>query len=126
MLFYVPVWEAASPSPAGPLSQLGAGVHFKLLGFPLMLFITHTVATWSFRNRRRQLRWCNINILLFLLFLFSAFFILETEQHALADLHFSELKLGFYLPLLGIVFNLLARRGIRSDEAFFRRLQRRQ
>lgn len=124
LLFYVPVWEASHPLPPHRMSSLSAGLNFKLLGFPLMLFITHTIATWSFRNHRRQLRWCNINIMLFLLFLGAVFFILNAEPGFFAGFHFGDLKLGFYLPLLGIVFNLLARHGIRNDEALMRSVHR--
>ncbi|MCS6991147.1 MAG: DUF4293 domain-containing protein [Chitinophagales bacterium] len=122
LLFYVPVWQTASPSPTDRLTALGAGINFKLLGFPLMLFISHTIATWSFKNRRRQLRWCNINIMLFLLFLLAAFIILESENQIFFELNWRDLKLGFYLPFLGILFNVLARRGIRRDEQLIRNM----
>ncbi len=124
LLFYFPVWQVDNTHQQFALDIVGAGVNFHLLGFPLFLFITHAVATWSFKNRKRQLRFCNINILLFLLFLLSALVILQVENHIFSDWHMADFKLGFYLPLLGIVFNLMARQGIRRDEALIESLRR--
>ena len=124
LLLYFPVWEVASSMTTSGMETVGAGTHFYLLGFPPVMFITHTYATFSYKNRRRQKHLCNINILLFIIFLIAAVVILQIENQVLQNLNPGDFRLGAALPLIGIVFNIMARNAIKKDEELIRSMDR--
>ncbi len=124
LLLYFPVWEISSGGSAQGMDTIGAFTHPYLLGFPPLLFITHAIAIFSFKKRKRQLRFCNITILLFSLFLVAALIILQIENNISSNFHFGDFKLGAVLPLIGIIFNSMAKRGIKKDEELIRSMNR--
>jgi len=124
LLLYFPVWQITPGNIAEGMDNVGAGTHFYLLGFPPVMFITHAISIFSFRNRKRQLRFCNINILLFIIFLIAALIILQAENQVFENLHPGDFKFGAVLPLMGIIFNLMAKGGIRKDEKLIRSMDR--
>jgi hypothetical protein len=124
LLLYFPVWQLAEGSPLPGMDIIGAGTHFYLLGFPPVIFITHAIAIWSFKNRRRQIRLCNINMMLFILFLVAALVIIQVENGGLSDFHAGSFKVGALLPVLGIIFNFMARGRIKKDEELVRSMDR--
>lgn len=124
MLLYFPVWKIGGGSVATGMDEVGAGTHFYLLGFAPVLFITHAIAVYSFRNRKKQLRICNINILLFVVYLLAAIIILQVENQIFTFFNPSNFRIGFLLPLIGIFMNWLAKKGIRKDEELIRSMDR--
>ncbi len=124
LLLYLPVWQVSSGGVTEGMDVIGAGTHFYLLGFPPVIFVTHAVAIFSFKNRKRQLRLCNINIMLFILFLVAAIVILQVENHVFQNFHPGDFKFGAVLPLIGIILNLMAKAGIRKDEELIRSMDR--
>lgn len=124
LLLYFPVWQALPGIEATGMEQIGAGTHFFLLPIPAILFLTHAYAIWSFKKRKRQLRLCGINITLFILFVISALIIVQTERNVFDNFNISEFRMGFILPLIGIIFNFTARRGIKKDEELIRSMDR--
>ena len=124
LLLYFPFWEIAAGSVAQGMDTIGASTHFYLLGFPPVIFVTHAIAIFSFKNRKRQLRFCNINILLFILYVIVGLIILQIENNVFSNFHLGDFKLGAVLPLIGIILNLIARRGIKKDEELIRSMNR--
>ena len=124
LLLYFPVWQITPGSIAEGMDTVGAGTHFYLLGFPPVIFITHAIAIFSFKNRKRQIRLCNINMLLFIIFMVAAIVILQVENQVMENLHLGDFRLGSALPLLGIIFNLMAKRNISKDEELIRSMDR--
>jgi cytochrome c biogenesis factor len=124
LLLYFPVWQITPGSIAEGMDSIGAGTHFYLLGFPPVIFVTHAIAIFSFKKRKRQIRLCNINVLLFIIFLMAALIILQVENQVLENLHVGDFRLGAMLPLIGIIFNLMAKRNIKQDEELIRSMNR--
>ena len=124
LLLYFPVWQIAEGNPSAGMDIIGAGTHFYLLGFPPVIFITHAIAIWSYKNRRRQIRFCNINSMLFILFLVAALVIIQIEDGGLSNYHAGSFKAGALLPILGIIFNFMARGRIKKDEELVRSMDR--
>jgi hypothetical protein len=124
LLLYFPVWQVSSKGVSEGMDVIGAGTHFYLLGFPPVIFMVHAVALFSFKNRRRQIRLCNISIMLFTIFLIAALVILQVENRVTENFHPGDFKFGTVLPLMGIILNLMAKSGIRKDEELIRSMDR--
>ena len=124
LLLYFPFWEISAGGVAEGMDTIGANSHFYLLGFPPVMFVTHAIAIFSFKNRKRQMRFCNINILLFSIYIIAGLIILQIENDVFHYFHLGDFKLGSVLPLIGIIMNLIARRGIKKDEDLIRSMNR--
>ena len=80
------------------------------------------VAIFSFKNRRKQIRWTNYACIAnALLLLFVAY---QTYDLASAQSFSARPDVCILLPVLAIVATLMARRGIRRDEARVRAADR--
>jgi hypothetical protein len=95
-----------APVPLVPLGIV-AGVAIALLLFSIFLY----------KDRKRQLRFANFGYLV-LIGLFAAVFM---SEHSMAAFMGSKqgvgnVRLGYFLPLIALVFVFLAVRGIKADE----------
>ena len=124
LLLYFPVWQVSSEGVSEGMDAIGAGTHFYLLGFPPVIFVTHAIAIFSFKNRKRQIRLCNINVMLFMIFLVAAIAILQVENHVMQNFHPGDFRLGAILPLIGIILNLMAKSGVKKDQELIRSMDR--
>ncbi len=124
LLLYVLVWQAGPTDATAGMDNIGAGTHPFLLPFAPLLFITHAIAIFSYKRRKRQLQWCNISILLFTLFVIASVVILQLEVQILTHFDIHEFRPGILLPFAGIIFNAVAKRSIRKDEALVRSMDR--
>ncbi len=124
LLLYFPVWQIFDGGIEGGMDVVGAGTHFFLLPFAPILFIFHSIAIYSFKNRKRQLNFCNIDILLFIIYLIAVLIILQTENQIFSDFHLGDFRFGALLPIIGIILNLMAKRGIKKDEELVRSMDR--
>lgn len=80
---------------------------------------------FCFRNRKTQLKLIRINILLLLGFIAWLFWIGRTQTLALdKGLDLGNMGVGFFLPLIAIIFLILAARGVRRDEQLVRSADR--
>lgn len=128
LLYFVPVWEARSVSidmgMGIGMEAIGAGTHLLLLPLPVLLVISHLIAIFSYKNRKRQKRFCIGNILLYIIFLLWALLLIQLEHQFFQHFDLLEFRLGAILPIIGIVLNFLARSGIKKDEALLRSMDR--
>lgn len=138
-IFYIAVIDAEGIVLAA--SDLGA---YGILGdtvqtMPLYLLFVLTamlslIAIFLFKNRKKQLLFSRLNLVLQILvaitFLSVYFFGFDFIAKQYSELSHSNsnisitIGLGYYLLFLGIPFILLAIRGIRSDEALLKSLDR--
>lgn len=100
-----------------------AGHHpFGSIIILLLAVILPFVAIFSFKNRRKQIRWtnyaCIANALLLLVVAY------QTYDLASAQSFSARPDVCILLPVLAIVATLMARRGIRRDEARVRAADR--
>lgn len=98
--------------------------------FPAWVFgaqaaLVPLLAIFMFRNRIAQLRIVRLSFLLNLGFVVYLFFAIDAINVELFKDSLSVLyHAGFYMPVIGIVFCFLAVRGIKSDEALVKSLDR--
>lgn len=123
LLFFIPVWESSS-SASGGMDEIGAYSHLFLLPFAVLLVISHLVTIFLFGKRKLQMKFCSVNILLYLVFFVLALFFIQQENNVFANFRVTEFKSGALLPWIGIFFNVMARRGIRKDEELIRSMDR--
>lgn len=124
LLYFVPIWQTAASGIDTGMESIGAGTHFLLLPLPVLLVISHFVAIFSYKNRKRQKQFCVGNILLYIIFLLWALLLIQMEHHLFQHFNLLEFRLGVVLPLAGIILNTLARNGIKKDEALLRSMDR--
>ncbi|MBA3647685.1 MAG: DUF4293 domain-containing protein [Chitinophagales bacterium] len=124
LLLFFPVWQTTRGYSAEGLNTVGAGTHIFLMPVAAILVFSHLVAIFLFKNRKRQLQFCTGNILLFIIYLIWALIIIQTESHIFQNFNIAEFKTGAYLPLIGMILNILARIGILKDEALIRSMNR--
>lgn len=124
LLYLFPIWATSAESIDAGMLEIGAGTHLFLLPLPLLLVISHAVAIFSFKNRKRQKRFCTGNILLYIIFMLGGLLLIQLEHHFFQHLDLLEFRLGALLPVVGIALNMLARSGIKKDEALLRSMNR--
>lgn len=123
-LLYLPVWQAAAEDTLRGMESIGAANHLYLLPFPPLLFLTHAVSIFTYKRRVLQLRWCNISILFFILFLITTLIVLQVENQLLQNFKPEGFQWGLILPFIGIAFDIMAKRGVKKDEALIRSMDR--
>ena len=106
------------------MNVIGAGTHLLLLPVPVLMVISHLFSIFTYKNRKRQKHFCTGNILLYIIFLLGALLLIQLEHQFFQHFDLLEFRLGALLPVAGIVFNILAVRGIRKDEALLRSMDR--
>lgn len=124
LLYFFPIWATAATSMEAGMQEIGAGTHFLLLPLPLLMVISHLVAIFSFKHRKRQKQLCTGNILLYLIYVLGGLLLIQLEHQFFQNFDLFEFRLGALLPIAGIVLNILARRGIKKDEALLRSMDR--
>ena len=124
LLYFVPVWQSAAALIDEGMNVIGAGTHLLLLPVPVLMVISHLLSIFTYKNRKRQKHFCTGNILLYIIFLLGALLLIQLEHQFFQHFDLLEFRLGALLPVAGIVFNTLAVRGIRKDEALLRSMDR--
>ncbi len=79
---------------------------------------------FQFRNRGRQLLLGSVNLLLITATLGAAFYFSNKGEQLLNLKLEGQAQMGFYLPTLALLLNLLANRFIRRDEQLVRSMDR--
>ena len=123
LLYLFPIWQTTAGSTDG-MQVIGAGTHLLLLPLPVIMAISHLLSLFSFKHRKRQKQLCTGNILLYIIFLLGGLLIIQLEHHFFQHFNLFEFRLGAVLPLAGILLNVLARNGIKKDEALLRSMDR--
>lgn len=96
---------------------------FLILIFVLSIIIfTSIITIFRFKNRQYQIKLCNINIIISLIyFLLMLYFILRFKNALNSDL---TIEFGFVTPLIGVILIYMAKRGIKKDDDLIRSADR--
>jgi peptidoglycan/LPS O-acetylase OafA/YrhL len=92
--------------------------------FPIAagICIACVAAIFTFKKRKVQKNFCRILLLLELAFLAAG--LIVTRMQSVPGFDFHEVRWGALLPVISIVFILLAIRGINKDEELIRSMDR--
>jgi hypothetical protein len=97
------------------------GLLFFWETFPLLIlvigsFLLAVITIFLYRNRKLQFQLVNVNVLLNILLIALVFLLYSRMfEHRLQIP--SNYQFGMYIPLISLVFLVLANRGIRKDDA---------
>ena len=87
-----------------------------LLFLTVISFVLAIIAIFLYKNRKLQFQLVNINVLVNVLLVALVFLLYSrTFEHRLGIL--SSYQFGMYIPLISLIFLVLASRAIRKDEA---------
>ena len=96
---------------------------FYLVFFDIIIFFIASYSLISYSNRKRQIMLNMVNTLLLVILMgTAAYLIFSTEPKVNQDL--GDLKLGFFLPAIALVFNSIANRFIYRDEKLVQSVDR--
>lgn len=116
----------------GMTGSEGESVEFPLFILIIVLALFTSFSIMSYKNRKRQLVVCRINLILHILMVLSFIGIYymgkstvleDLEKRAFSNTAFT-LDIGFYLAAATIPFLILAIRGIKQDEALLKSIDR--
>lgn len=96
---------------------------WHLLTLLITMLVIQLVVIFSYKKRITQIRLATINLLLMAGFVVAAMLFIRLSHGSLGDgvIHF---KLSIIHPLISIIFNYLAIRAIKKDEALVRSIDR--
>lgn len=104
---------------------------YALMAFNILIIVYSAVVIFSFKNRKKQVRLAGFNIIMlcgFILLMFFGFDNAKSFLNISSTAQTAELSttygIGMMLPLLSLIFCLLAIRGIRKDEELVRSADR--
>jgi hypothetical protein len=107
----------------GTERQFLLGDHFILMLFIIALGLLSLVCIFLFKNRKLQFRLVVLDIVLTVAYVFLQYVMVEQFKKDLA-IQTGSYKVAALLPLLMIVFLILAARGIYKDEKLVKSLDR--
>ncbi|RYG18665.1 MAG: DUF4293 family protein [Chitinophagaceae bacterium] len=102
------------------------GVNTPTMNIPLLISVVlagliSLINIFNFRNRTLQKRIASLNILLIL---GLSFWLSHLGKNIPGGLGTAEIGVGLFLPVVAIIFTLLAVRGIKNDEKLIRSADR--
>jgi hypothetical protein len=137
LCLFTPVWSAASASKTTQViltpfflleNTNGIEKHHGVVYVALVLIaviLTSIFSIVKFKNRVLQMRLGMLNSLLLTVVVVAFYFVIGNAKTILGqDLINEKFNMGFYLPLVAIVFNMLANRFIKKDEDLVRSVDR--
>ncbi|MCC6461557.1 MAG: DUF4293 domain-containing protein [Saprospiraceae bacterium] len=127
--FALPYGQTAADNPARSLPALADGAfnpldNIGLLGLTALGAILSLVAIFLFRNRMLQARLAGLGVLITLLLLVLVGISSKTTLDQIPEGGSMQLSAGLAMPVLALLFNWLAGRAIRKDEALVRSMDR--
>ena len=98
---------------------------YTIIGIIALLSgIVALVEIFKYKNRLTQIKLGALNALLISASLVVSMYLIFDAQKPFAPENYGEYKIGIYLPVIALVFNLLANRFIRRDEKLVRSVDR--
>jgi hypothetical protein len=138
LLFFFPMIDYIDPVKGsyklfamGMRSDGVPGILFFRETLPLLLLVIASlvlalITIFFYKRRRLQLQLVSINVLLHVIFIGLVFFLYNNffEHHITGSGISGAYQFGMYIPLISLVFLILASRAIRKDEALVKSTDR--
>lgn len=120
LLFYFPFWSSEETT---GLVTFGAGSHIMLFLLASLLGIIQLISIFLYRNRKLQLTFCWIGLLMAMSNISIVLILYIQENQGFTNFS-SGIQIGAILPILIILMKYLAIRNIRKDEDLIRSMNR--
>ena len=124
LMFFLPVWTHSASIDEVTIGSVGAGTHIVLLLIWVIMLLVQFITIFFFKHRKRQMSFCQLGILLNVLFILTAFVFIYEERSNIDDFSISNFKIGSFLPLASTIFLFLANKNIRKDEELVKSMDR--
>ena len=127
LVFFLPLFSIQSSAP-GVISSyylnFATNIEISTGMFILIViaFVMTLIIVFCYKKRKLQLKLCRLNNLFILLFYAVCVYFLYVQQ--MIETLINSLQIGIILPLIALIFNLLAIRFIKKDEALIKSLNR--
>ncbi|MFN3402881.1 MAG: DUF4293 domain-containing protein [Cytophagaceae bacterium] len=135
-VLYFPIWEKTNPetgekivvdafstfNAANPDAAISNNVYIAI--FAGISAVIAFFSIFRYRNRLQQIKLGLLNSLLMSLLVGAYFYTIHQAKSAGFDKFDENYNVGFFLPLVALIFNLLANRFIRKDEELVRSVDR--
>ncbi|WP_298639988.1 DUF4293 domain-containing protein [uncultured Prevotella sp.] len=92
-----------------------------LFGILFLETIVSVVTIFRYNNRRQQIKFCSLNILLLVLWYIT--YAIVFSLNSIEDGGF-KLHMVAVFPLISLIFTMMAKRGVKADEALIRAADR--
>lgn len=120
LLFYFPFWSSGESTGLG---IYGAGSHIILFALTTLLGLTQLISIFLFKNRKLQISFCWISILLTASYISLIMVLFIQENQGMTNFT-SGIQWGAFLPVLIILFKYLAMKNIQKDEDLIKSMNR--
>ncbi len=131
---FSPVWMAKSVEKSMVLmpfylleNKAGTEKHHGVLYIAVLIVLIIGIAIFSmakFKNRTLQLRLGMLNSLLLSVVVLAFYLVIGKGKTMMGGTFEESFELGFYLPLVSIIFNILANRFIKKDDDLVKSVDR--
>jgi len=123
-IYVLKVYELESITPGTEIPFI-PWIFAPLAVTALVVLILNVIALLSYKNRIRQIKMTQVSILLNILFIVALMFyyVPTIEENTSTTVEYSE-SIGVYLPLISLVFTLIAQHFIKKDEKLVRSVDR--
>ena len=123
-IFVLHVYELESITPSTEIPFV-PWIFAPLAATALVVVVLNLIALLSYKNRLKQIRLTQVSILLNILFIVALMFyyIPTIEENTSTTVDYTE-SVGIYLPLISLVFTLIAQHFIKKDEKLVRSVDR--
>ncbi|MGM0565452.1 MAG: DUF4293 domain-containing protein [Bacteroidota bacterium] len=123
-IFVLHVYELESITPGAEIPFI-PWIFAPLAVAALVVLILNVIALLSYKNRIKQIKLTQVSILLNILFIVGLMFyyVPTIEENTSTAVDYTE-SIGIYLPLISLVFTLIAQHFIKKDEKLVRSVDR--
>ena len=137
-MIFMPIWAKQQADPAQTVVLDAMGMVYSeggevkeqtntmyIGGIALLIATVAVGSIFSYKNRSKQIKLNLLNaLLLFVLAAINSYWIFYEGKNLIASEDAGHFGFGFFLPLVGLIFNSLANRFIMKDEKLVRSVDR--
>ena len=106
------------------VNDVETGIPYLISGFAILSALIACFSIFKFKKRHLQLKLGMLNTLLLCGVLGTMFYYQNTANNIFDPEKYGEFKIGFFLPVIALLFNILANKYIRKDEKLVRSVER--
>ena len=119
-----PVSDEKTNPPSPTAGNYVVSNNYHIAALLILCAITALFTIFQFKKRMLQIKLCSFIYLLLSAILVCYYLAIKSNNSLLSEADKGDFLIGFYMPVLGIIFNFLAIRFIRKDEALVRSVDR--